>query len=137
MIFHQLDLMWGPHTVDRFANVNNRQLEHFNSRFWDPKTEVVDAFTVDWGDNTNWWCPPVGLAPRLIQHACKTKALGTLIVSEWLSAPFWPILFPEGASAVFVCRIFQLPQVNWALTPGRSEKTLFNGQPNTMMLALA
>ena len=136
MIFHQLDLMWGPHTVDRFANVNNRQLERFNSRFWDPETEAVDAFTVNWGDDTNWWCPPVGLVPRLIQHACKTKAVGTLIVPEWISAPFWPILFPEGASAVFVKRIFQLPQVDWVLSPGRSGKTLFNGPPNTKVLAL-
>ena len=84
MIFHRLDLIWGPHTVDRFANVNNRQLERFNSRFWDPETEAVDAFTVDWGDDTNWWCPPVGLVPRLIQHACKTKAVGTLIVPQHL-----------------------------------------------------
>ena len=63
MILHQLDLMWGPHTVDRFANVNNRQLEHFNSRFWDPKTKAVDAFTVDWGTTPTggalqWAWPP-------------------------------------------------------------------------------
>ena len=77
MILHQLDLLWGPHTVDRFANVNNRQLEYFDSRFWDPETEAVDAFTVDWGDDINWWCPPVGLVPRLVQHASKTKAVGT------------------------------------------------------------
>ena len=136
MIFHQLDLLWGPHTVDRFANVNNRQLERFNSRFWDPETEAVDAFTVNWGDDINWWCPPVGLVPRLIQHASKTKAVGALIVPQWISAPFWPILFPEGSPAVFVQAVFQLPQVDWVLTPGRSGRTLFNGPPNTNMIAL-
>ena len=136
MIFHQLDLLWGPHTVDRFANVNNRQLEHFNSRFWDPETEAVDAFTVNWGDDINWWCPPVGLVPRLVQHASKTKAVGTLIVPQWISAPFWPILFPEGSPASFVQAVVQLPQVDWVLTQGRSGKTLFNGPPNTNVIAL-
>ena len=133
MIFHQLDLLWGPHTVNRFANVNNRQLEHFNSRFWDPETEAVDAFTVYWGDDINWWYPPVGLIPRLVQHKSKTKAVGTLIVPQWISAPFWPMLFPVGSSAVLVV---QLPQVDWILTPGRSGKTLFNGPPNTNVIAL-
>ena len=136
MIFHQLDLLWGPHTVDRFANVDNRQLERFNSRFWDPETEAVDAFTVNWGDGINWWCPPVGLVPRLVQHASKTKAVGTLIVPQWISAPFWPILFPEGSPANFVQAVVQLPQVDWVLTQGRSGKTLFNGPPNTNIIAL-
>ena len=135
-IFHQLDLMWGPHTVDRFASIDNRQLERFNSRFWNPESEAVDAFTVNWGDDTNWWCPPVGLVPRLIQHGLRTRAVGTLIVPQWPSAPFWPILFPEGSPAVFVLDIFQLPRVNWILVPGRSGKTLFNGPPNTDLLAL-
>ena len=48
---------------DRFANVNNSQLEHFNIRFWDPETEAVNALTVNWGDDINWWCSPVGLVP--------------------------------------------------------------------------
>ena len=47
-IFDQLDHMWGPHTVDRFASIDNRQLERFNSRFWDPEIEAVDTFTVNW-----------------------------------------------------------------------------------------
>ena len=32
--FAQLDLMWGPHMVDRFANGYNRQVSRFNSRFY-------------------------------------------------------------------------------------------------------
>ena len=37
---------WGPHSVDRFANHENTQLPRFNSRFWCPGTEAVDAFSV-------------------------------------------------------------------------------------------
>ena len=43
---HQLDILWGPHTVDRFASHNSFQLPRFCSRWWCPGTETVDAFTV-------------------------------------------------------------------------------------------
>ena len=38
IIFQQIDQLWGPHTVDRFANTHNAQLERFNLRFWNPGT---------------------------------------------------------------------------------------------------
>jgi len=79
----------------------------------------------------------VGLIPRLIQHARKTKATGTLIALYWPSASFWPVLFPEGGlPADFVQEVIQLPSCDWALVPGFTGKTLFNGPPNTDLLAL-
>ena len=48
-IFARIDAMWGPHTVDRFASFHNAQLPRFNSRCWNPGSEAVDAFTVNWG----------------------------------------------------------------------------------------
>ena len=60
-IFSMLDAMWGPHTIDRFANSFNHQLVRFNSRFGDPGAEAVDAFTCDWANENNWWCPPLYL----------------------------------------------------------------------------
>ena len=50
-----LHICWGPHTVDEHLNT---QLPQFNSLFWSPGTEAVDAFTGDWGGETNWICPP-------------------------------------------------------------------------------
>ena len=78
----------------------------------------MDAFTVNWGDKHQLVVPPVGLVSRLVQHATKTKALETLIVPQWISAPFWPILFPEGSPAVFVQAVVQLPQVDWGFDTG-------------------
>ena len=46
-IFQRLERMWGPHTVDQFASFFNTQLPRFNSRFWNPRSEAVDAFTCD------------------------------------------------------------------------------------------
>lgn len=79
----------------------------------------------------------VALIPRLIQHASRTKAEGTLIIPQWASATFWPLIFPEGDQpAKFIVEGMRLPAVDWILVPGRSGKTLFVGPPNTPMLAL-
>ena len=87
-IFARIDAMWGPHTVDRFASFHNAQLPRFNSHCWNPGSEAVDAFTVNWGGQNNWWCPPIGLIPRVIRHAQVCAAVGTLVVPCWPSAPF-------------------------------------------------
>ena len=42
-----------PHAMDRFANHENTQLPRFNSRFWCPGTEAVDAFSVSWAGENN------------------------------------------------------------------------------------
>ena len=47
LVFNHLDAIWGPHTVDRFANLHNCQLPRFNCRCWNPGAEAVDAFTVN------------------------------------------------------------------------------------------
>ena len=109
-IFHLLDAMWGPHTIDRFANMFNNQLVRFNSRFWDPTSEAVDAFTCNWAGENNWWYPPLYLVPRVLRHAQNTKAQGTLIIPQWISSPFWPLLFPTGMEpAEFVIQALELP----------------------------
>ena len=56
-IFAWVDYFWGPHTVDRFANCHNAQLDRFNSRFWVAGSEAIDAFTVNWADENNWFAP--------------------------------------------------------------------------------
>ena len=58
LLFARLDSLWGPHSVDRFASYYNTQLPRFNSRYWNPGSEAVDAFTCDWSNECNWLCPP-------------------------------------------------------------------------------
>ena len=72
LVFARLNRLWGPHTIDRFANQLNTQLPRFNSRWSCPNTEAVDIFTCDWGEKVNWVCPPPYLVPRVIQHASRT-----------------------------------------------------------------
>ena len=136
-IFEWLNSVWGPYTIDRFASAHNAQLGRFNSRFGTPGSEAVDTFTCDWSGENNWWFPPVCLVPRTIRHAQRTKAFGTLIVPQWLSAPFWPILFPNGYDPVqFIMDWVELPMMGELILPGLSGANLFNGPPNTPVLAI-
>ena len=44
-VFFEVNQVWGPHSIDRFANFHNAQLKRFNSRWWNPGSEAVDAFS--------------------------------------------------------------------------------------------
>ena len=134
-VFSQLDAISGPHTVDRFASFENAQLPRC---CWNPGSEGVDAFTVSWGDENNWWCPPIALIPRVIRHAQVCGARGTLVVPQWPSAPFWPILcLHDGQFEAYVIGVIELPLISELFLPGHSGAVLFNGNvPNTKVLAL-
>ena len=137
VLFQWLDNIWGPHTVDRFANPVNAQIERFNSRFWNPGTDAVDAFTCNWAEDNNWWFPPVYLIPRVVRYAQRSGASGTLIAPQWKSSPFWPLIFPNGVDPTdFVVGYLVLPNSENLILPGQSGTSLFKGLPNTPMLAL-
>ena len=54
--FQTLNATCGPFSIDRFAADYNCHLARFNSRFWSPRTEAVDAFSQDWSSDNNWLC---------------------------------------------------------------------------------
>ena len=43
LVFSLVIARWGPFTIDRLADAQNAQIPKFNSRYWSPGTEVVDA----------------------------------------------------------------------------------------------
>ena len=96
ILFQYLDQIWGPHTVDCFANEHNSQTSHFHSRFWCPGSEAIDTFTVNWGSDVCWLMPPLYLISRTLCHAKACKAQGTLLVPLWKLVSFWPLLCPDG-----------------------------------------
>ena len=87
-VFKQLDQLWGPHSIDRFASSYNAKLSRFNSRFLQPGTEAVDAFTQDWSSENNWLLPPICLIGKLLSYVHESKAFGTLIVPMRKSSYF-------------------------------------------------
>ena len=136
--FRQLDILWGPHTVDRFASHNSFQLPRFCSRWWCPGTETVDAFTVSWGGENNWLVPPVFLVPRVIDHMKVGKEKGTLIIPFWQSAHWWPLVSRSpGVFHPFVLDWREIPLHESTFLPGSAAADLFgHGIPSCRVFAL-
>ena len=83
-IFKMIDNMWGPHTVDRFASELTTQLPRFNSLYWDPMTEAVDAMMQSWEGENNYVNPPFWLLSKVMKKVKREKVVATVI------APYWP-----------------------------------------------
>lgn len=79
-VFNSYEKLWGMHTVDRFATHYNKKCERFNSKYWCPGTEAVDAFTQVWVSENNWLVPPPSYIPRVINKMIAERATGTLII---------------------------------------------------------
>ena len=86
--------LWGPVDIDRFASFKNEEVNRFNSRYWNPGTEAVNAFSQDWSHDINLLVPPTNLVARCLKQVLQCKARGILVSPAWQSASFWPILFP-------------------------------------------
>jgi len=97
--FAYIDSLYGPHSIDRFANECNAVLPRYNSLFYTPSTEAVDAFSVDWRFENNWLVPPVYFIPKALNHLRCCSAKGIVVAPDWPSSPFFPMLF--GNSACF------------------------------------
>jgi hypothetical protein len=72
--FEFMNEQWGPYTIDRFDNFTNAKLHRFNSKFWNPCSEAIDAFTQNWRNDNNWIVPPIDLVARSISHLILCKA---------------------------------------------------------------
>jgi hypothetical protein len=83
-LFKWIDNIWGPHTVDRFATLTNTQLPRYNSRFYDPKSEAVDALAQqNWAAENNYANPPFRLISQVVELIKRQKATATLITPSW------------------------------------------------------
>lgn len=88
-LFKFIDRIWGPHTVDRFANCQNAQVSRFNSRYWEPLSEGVDALAqTNWGVENNFVNAPFCLIPRVLEILKSQKAVATIIAPEWRAMPW-------------------------------------------------
>ena len=62
----------------------NAKLPRFNSRFYQPGAEAVDAFMQTWDFENNWLVPPVSQIAKVITHLRLCKAEGTLVIPMWM-----------------------------------------------------
>ena len=77
------------------------------------------------------------LVPCILCHAKRTRARGTLLLPEWPSAAFWPMLFPEhSCNAWFIQEVCVLDKSEVVTCAEKHGANLFDGFPNTNLLAL-
>ena len=128
-VYEYLVSKWGPYTIDRFASNLNKHCDRFNSRWWCPGTEGVDAFGQCWKSEENWLVPPPRLIVRTTTKLQKEKAKGTLIIPCWKSAPFWPFLVNESDEfRTMVKESEVLPQAN-LIKKGQGNNGIFGIDP--------
>ena len=81
--------------IDLFASRLNRQFPRYVSYKPDLDAEAVNAFTMSWSDVTFCAFPPFCIIPSVLQKIIKDRARGILVVPDWPSQPWYPILARE------------------------------------------
>ena len=83
-LFRLLDHTWGPHTIDRFASLTTTKVKRYNSRFWDPLSEGVNALAQqNWQLENNYVNPPFALINKVLDVVTKQKCLATILTPIW------------------------------------------------------
>jgi len=116
-VFQRLELLWGPHSVDRFASNNNRLLPRYNTRFFDPQAEATDAMAQNWSQENNFINAPFRLLPQIIRKIQQERCQTTLIAPLWPSAPWFPLLLRLASDCSYVSPQWIIP----ALPTGNAE----------------
>jgi hypothetical protein len=79
--------------VDRFASTTNAKCEVFFSAVFCPRTAGVDAFRYDWSNlGLNWIFVQPAVILRAVAYAQKCGAHILLLVPQWKSSHFYPVL---------------------------------------------
>ena len=92
----------------------------------------------------NYVCPPASLVLNSVRHMMKCRAVGTVIVPQWPSAAFWPVLSPNvGSFRKYLVAHVVLPSLYDLCIAGRGQslaykenKRLFDGSLPFKLLAL-
>ncbi|XP_060595758.1 uncharacterized protein LOC132749862 [Ruditapes philippinarum] len=136
-VFQYLNHIWGPYSIDRFASHLNNKCIKFNSRWWVPGTDGVDALSESWQHHVNWLVPPPRLVVKCIHKIMCEGANCTLVLPFWKSAPFWPCLFDySGKHRKFIKGIINLGRKD-VIWPGKGKNGCFSKNPLAFdMLAL-
>lgn len=82
--------------VDLFADLNNRKVPTFVSKFYNPEALAVDAFTISW-PGMCWVCPPVSLIQSVLRRIRTSRCQGLLVVPNWPASDYYCDLF-DGTS---------------------------------------
>jgi hypothetical protein len=82
VIFVELHLRFGQHSIHRFASALKTLLPRYNAGWKDPTCEAVDALHLpddEWCRENNRCNPPWPLLPNLVQKLRQSGAAATIV----------------------------------------------------------
>ena len=83
-------------TCDVFASSSTNKVSKFYSKVPSVGSSGINAFAQDWRFDVNFVCPPVKLIPAVIHHLSMQQCQGVLVIPEWRTAIFWPLITTDG-----------------------------------------
>ena len=91
--YNRLVTLWGRPSIDMFASRLNYKLTPYVAWKPDPGALAIDAFTLNWSDYPLLYCfPPFSLIGKVLQKIQMDKATAILVVPEWSSQFWYPML---------------------------------------------
>ena len=103
----------GAPSIDLFASRHNFQTKPYIAWHPDPGAFAIDAFSVDWGKHYFYAFPPFNLIDRVLQKVEAHQASGILIVPQWTTQPWLPVLMRLLAQEPIILprgkKVLQLP----------------------------
>ena len=91
-VFESICLRFGTPKIDAFASRHNRQVELYYSRFPEPETLAVDAFSVKWVEFL-YIFPPFNLIPRILRKIVEDKTdKVVMVIPVWETQVWFPKL---------------------------------------------
>ena len=122
--------LFSLHNLLHALNVSyNAKLSRYNSIFYQPGAEAVDAFTQNWECENNWILPSVSQISRVITHMRACKAVGTLVIPMWKSSYFWVLLCDDGKHwNEFVHDWVTLPKYKHLFIRGNAKNHVFDSK---------
>jgi len=104
-IYVSITQVLGAPSIGLFAFRLNFQTRPYIAWLPDPGAFSIDAFFVDWGEQYFYAFPPFNLIDRVLQKVEADQAFGILIVPQWTTQPWFPVLM-----CLFVQEPFILPE---------------------------
>ena len=84
--------LWGQPEIDMFASRLNYQFKPYVSWRPDPGACAIDAFCMNWCNKYLYIFPPFSLIPRVLKKLQEDGAKAILIVPQWPTQPWFPLL---------------------------------------------
>ena len=103
--------------IDLFASRLNAQLPRFASFRPDPEAEIINSFTLFWGDLDSYAFPSFILIAKVIQKIILDQATGILVVPDWANQSWY--------------NLYQDIRINGILLPPRYNLFCLPSQPDS------